>query len=67
MTDYCHKNNIGWIAWSWAGNDGIDKVLDLASPKTFSKNDLTGLGEYLFYSFYSKYGIQRTSKMAYTY
>ena len=64
LIDYCHKNNIGWIAWSWAGNGGIDKVLDLASPKTFSKNDLTGWGEYLFYS---EYGIQRTSKMAYTY
>lgn len=64
VCDYCQKNNIGWIAWSWAGNGGIDRVLDLASPKTFSKNDLTGWGEYLFYS---EFGIQRTSKMAYTY
>ena len=64
LTDYCNKNNIGWIAWSWAGNGGIDKVLDLASPRTFSKEDLTGWGEYIFYS---KYGIQRTSKLAYSY
>ena len=64
LMQYCQENGIGWIAWSWAGNGGIDKVLDLTSPKTFSKNDLTGWGEYLFYS---EYGIQRTSKMAYTY
>ena len=64
LTNYCHENNIGWIAWSWAGNGGIDKVLDLASPRTFSKNDLTGWGEYLFYS---EFGVQRTSVMAYTY
>ena len=64
LTNYCFLNNIGWIAWSWAGNGGIDKVLDLASPKTFSKNDLTGWGEYLFYS---QFGIQKTSKKAYTY
>ena len=64
LTNYCFINKIGWIAWSWAGNGGIDKVLDLASPKTFSKNDLTGWGEYIFYS---QFGIQKTSKTAYTY
>jgi hypothetical protein len=64
LTKYCHENNIGWIAWSWAGNAGNDRVLDLASPKTFSRNNLTGWGDYLFYS---EYGVQRTSKLAYTY
>ena len=64
LTNYCFINKIGWIAWSWAGNGGIDRVLDLASPKTFSKNDLTGWGEYLFNS---QFGIQKTSKKAYTY
>jgi len=64
LTKYCHENNIGWIAWSWAGNAGNDKVLDLASPRTFSRNNLTGWGDYIFYS---EYGVQRTSKLAYTY
>ena len=64
LTNYCNKNNIGWIAWSWAGNGGIDRVLDLASPITFSKKDLTGWGDYIFYS---EFGIQKTSKLAYTY
>lgn len=64
LTNYCNENNIGWLAWSWAGNGGIDRVLDLASPLTFSKKDLTGWGDYIFYS---EYGIQRTSKLAYSY
>ena len=63
LTKYCQENNIGWIVWSWAGNGGFDMVLDLVSPRTFSKNDMTGFGKFIFYS---EYGIQRTSKMAYT-
>eukprot|EP00833_Pecoramyces_ruminatium_P016685 jgi/Orpsp1_1/1190717/evm.model.d7180000080729.1 len=62
LMDYCAKNNIGWMAWSWSGNGGDDAVLDLVSPSTFSKNDLTQWGKDVFYG---DNGISQTSKLAY--
>ena len=58
---YCQSNGIGWIAWSWSGNGGIDTCLDLTSPNTFSKNDLTNWGKEVFYG---TYGIKNTAKKA---
>ena len=40
LTNYYNKNNIGWIAWIWAGNSDIGRVLDLANSITFSKKEL---------------------------
>ena len=61
--NYCKVNGIGWIAWSWAGNSGIDTCLDLTSANTFSRNDLTKWGKEIFYG---NGGIQSTSKKAYS-
>lgn len=62
LMEYCQKNNIGWIAWSWAGNSGGDECLDLTDAKTFSGSDLTDWGKDVFYG---DNGIQKTSKKAY--
>eukprot|EP00833_Pecoramyces_ruminatium_P011551 jgi/Orpsp1_1/1185583/evm.model.c7180000094462.1 len=62
LLEYTALNSIGWISWSWAGNSGIDSILDLTSPDSFAKEDLTDWGKYVFYS---EYGIQNTSKLAY--
>lgn len=63
LVDYCQTNGIGWLAWSWAGNGGIDAPLDMTSADTFSKDDLTQWGKFVFYG---KNGIQQTSKLAYS-
>ena len=63
LMSYCQSNGIGWIAWSWSGNGGIDTCLDLTSPNTFSKNDLTNWGKEVFYG---TYGIKNTAKKAYS-
>ncbi len=63
LMNYCKVNGIGWIAWSWSGNSGIDTCLDLTSPNTFSRNDLTKWGKEIFYG---NGGIQSTSKKAYS-
>ena len=62
LMEYCQKNNIGWIAWSWAGNSGGDECLDLTDATTFSGSDLTDWGKDVFYG---DNGIQKTSKKAY--
>ena len=62
LMNYCNIYGIGWIAWSWSGNGGIDLCLDITSPNTFSRNDLTEWGRYIFYG---NGGIQETSKKAY--
>ena len=62
LMEYCRENNIGWIAWSWAGNSGGDECLDLTDVKTFSGSDLTDWGKDVFYG---DNGIQKTSKKAY--
>jgi len=61
LMNYCKNNNIGWFAWSWSGNSGIDLCLDLTSPNSFSRKDLTTWGKYVFYG---DGGIQSTSKKA---
>ena len=62
LMEYCQKNGIGWLAWSWTGNSGDDSPLDITSVNTFSKNDLSFWGKDIFYG---KNGIQNTSKKAY--
>ena len=62
LMDYCQKNNIGWIAWSWAGNGGDDACLDITSAETFAKEDLTQWGKDVFYG---EYGIKNTARKAY--
>ena len=62
LMNYCQSNNIGWIAWSWAGNGGGDEPLDLTSASSFSSKDLSDWGKDVFYG---EGGIQATSKKAY--
>ena len=62
LMKYCQENNIGWLAWSWAGNSGGDECLDLTSAQTFSGDDLTDWGKDVFYG---DNGIESTSKKAY--
>ena len=62
LMKYCQTNGIGWIAWSWSGNGGDDKCLDLTSSSTFSKNDLSDWGKDVFFG---EAGIEKTSKKAY--
>ena len=63
IVDYCTAKDVGWLAWSWSGNSGNDQPLDLVSATTFSKDDLTDWGKWVFYG---KNGIQETSKRAYS-
>ena len=58
--DYCQKNGIGWIAWSWSGNGGSDSVLDLVYE--FNKDSFTDWGKEIFNG---ENGIINTSKKAY--
>ena len=64
LVDYCAKKDIGWMAWSWAGNTGVEhEPLDMTSVKIFSKDDLTIWGKWVFGT---KNGIQDTSVLAYS-
>ncbi|MGN0482955.1 MAG: cellulase family glycosylhydrolase, partial [Lachnospiraceae bacterium] len=64
LVDYCADHKIGWMAWSWAGNTGVEhEPLDMTSVKTFSKDDLTVWGKWVFGT---KNGIQDTSVLAYS-
>ncbi|OUM58167.1 glycoside hydrolase family 5 protein [Piromyces sp. E2] len=56
---YTALNLIGWHAWSWAGNS--NNYADLVDASTFSKDNIKDYGKFIFYS---KYGIQNTSKLA---
>ncbi|OUM58166.1 glycoside hydrolase family 5 protein [Piromyces sp. E2] len=60
LMKYTGLNNIGWQAWSWSGNSL--PYLDLVDAATYAKEDITDFGKFVFYS---KYGIQNTSKLAY--
>ena len=60
LMDYCQKNGIGWIAWSWSGNGGSDSVLDLVYE--FNKDSFTDWGKEIFNG---ENGIINTSKKAY--
>ncbi len=37
IIEYCNKNNIGYLAWSWKGNSGGVEYLDLAAEWDGSK------------------------------
>lgn len=50
----CHDNNVGYIAWSWYGNDAANKVLDICN----SWSDTTKLTEWGKIWAYHPYGVQ---------
>lgn len=59
---YCTEKKVGYAAWSWKGNGGTDVTLDMSSD--WAGTNLTTWGKYVFCE--PSYGIQATSKMAYT-
>ena len=59
---YCTEKKVGYDAWSWKGNGGTDITLDMSSD--WAGTNLTKWGTYVFCE--PNYGIQATSKMAYT-
>ena len=61
LVDYCEEKDIGWLAWSWKGNGGIDVPLDMSEDWEGKK--LTDWGAWVFGG---KNGIQETAKLAYT-
>lgn len=62
IMQYCTQKNVGYVAWSWKGNGGTDITLDMSSD--WAGTNLTTWGKYVFCE--PNYGIQATSKMAYT-
>lgn len=62
IMSYCTEKGIGYVAWSWKGNGGDDKVLDMSND--WAGTDLTDWGSYVFNA--DKTGIKATSVMAYT-
>ena len=61
IISYCNEKKVGTMAWSWKGNGGQDASLDLSN--SWEGTDLTDWGKYVFAS---DYGIQKTSKLAYS-
>lgn len=57
----CTDKNIGYAAWSWKGNSGIDTSLDMAND--WQGSSLTNWGNYVFYA--DGIGIRDTSRSAY--
>ena len=57
----CTEKGVGYIAWSWNGNSGIDLSLDIA--KDWKGSSLTEWGDYVFYA--DGIGIRDTSRPAY--
>jgi hypothetical protein len=57
----CTDKSIGYIAWSWYGNSGIDLSLDIAND--WQGSSLTEWGNYVFYA--NGIGIKDTSRLAY--
>lgn len=57
----CTDKGIGYIAWSWYGNSGIDLSLDIATD--WQGSSLTEWGNYVFYA--DGIGIKDTSRLAY--
>lgn len=43
IMSYCQEKNVGWLAWSWKGNNSDLSYLDLAYD--WSGNSLTSFGE----------------------
>ena len=57
ILEYCHREGIGYLGWSWAGNASPNEQLDLSL--TWDGSKLTQWGEFLFFS---EFGIRQTSK-----
>ncbi|MBO5147004.1 MAG: cellulase family glycosylhydrolase [Lachnospiraceae bacterium] len=57
----CTDKNVGYLAWSWKGNSGIDTSLDIAND--WAGSSLTDWGSYVFYA--DGIGIRATSRLAY--
>ena len=57
----CTDKNVGYLAWSWKGNSGIDTSLDIAND--WAGSSLTDWGSYVFYA--DGIGIKATSRLAY--
>lgn len=57
----CTDKNIGYAAWSWKGNGGIDTSLDMAND--WQGSSLTNWGNYVFYA--DGIGIRDTARSAY--
>lgn len=57
----CTDKNIGYAAWSWKGNGGIDTSLDMAND--WQGTSLTNWGNYVFYA--DGIGIRDTARSAY--
>lgn len=57
----CTDKGIGYIAWSWKGNGGIDTSLDMAYE--WDGSSLTNWGNYVFYA--DGIGIKDTSRFTY--
>lgn len=62
IMSYCTEKGIGYVAWSWKGNGGDDKVLDMSSD--WAGTNLTDWGSYVFNA--DGIGIKATSVMPYT-
>lgn len=63
IMEYCNKNNIGYLGWSWKGNGGGVEYLDIAND--WNGNSLSGdWGEKLINGIY---GIKNTSKICSVY
>ncbi|GFI21407.1 mannan endo-1,4-beta-mannosidase [Lachnospiraceae bacterium] len=61
IMQHCTDKGIGYIAWSWNGNSGIDLSLDIAND--WQGSSLTEWGNYVFYA--DGIGIKDTSRPAY--
>lgn len=47
LMEYCHREGIGYLGWSWMGNAAPNEALDLA--KAWDGSSLTPWGELLFH------------------
>lgn len=61
IMQYCTEKGIGYAAWSWKGNSGIDTPLDMAAD--WKGSSLSDWGNYVFYA--GQIGICATSALAY--
>lgn len=57
LLEYCHREGIGYLGWSWAGNASPNEPLDISH--TWDGSQLTQWGEFLFNS---EFGIRQTSE-----
>ena len=57
IMDYCQEKGVGWLAWSWTGNDESLNYLDMCYD--FAGNSLTSFGNQVIYG---TNGISQTAK-----